>query len=418
MKKIILSVAVATMALSTTASALEDIKVSGDAKVWYETNNKGDNGIFERTPSTAEVVFKLGMTGKQGDVGFGAEITQGSTMGLENVLVMGTRTNANTLTQQLDSAGVAAGNNGNSMYVSKAYFTAPVAPDTIVKMGRQELNTPLAFTEKWNAQQNNFDAAVFINSSVTDLTLIAAYVGQTNTAISSGTPAWKAQSNFEQLHGGAFAAGALYAKDAINANLWVYSVNDYNNANILGKVTAAPAAQIHAEAVWVDASYKMGDMLKIKAVAAMMAPSDNLDSTTGFALCANTKVAGWDLSAAGSMVGEGVLPIANVATNFKKTKLPTAGVYTDGLYVAQPESTAFKVKAAGKVGSTGLALQAVNNSNDADATKDTTEIDLIVSQKLGVFNLKGIIMHRMFSDDATDDAAGGQYVRAIASVKF
>lgn len=37
MKKIIVSVAVAAIALSTTASALEDIKVNGQAKVWYET---------------------------------------------------------------------------------------------------------------------------------------------------------------------------------------------------------------------------------------------------------------------------------------------------------------------------------------------------------------------------------------------
>jgi len=417
MKKIIVSAVVAAMALSTTASALEDIKVSGQAKLWYETWNKGDNDIFDKYASQAEVVFKLGVTGKQGNVGFGAEYTQGSTMGVENMLVMGTRTGANTLTQQLGA--------GEDGYVSKAYITAPIAPDTIIKMGRQELNTPFAFTEKWNAQQNNFDALVAINSSVKNLTLIGAYVGQTNTAISSGAPAWKAQANFEQLHGGAFAAGALYKNDMLAVNGWLYSVRDYMNAQILTEITGGGVIDnIHAEAAWLDAKVSVAGA-NVKAIVAHMAPSADLDSTTGFAVAADYSVAGIKLFAAGSSVGEGVLPLGNVATNFKKTKLPTAGVYTDGLFVAQPEATAFKVKASGKLGSTGLALQAVMNTSDNAATegadentKDTTEVDLIISQKVGDFNLKGILMHRSFADDATDDAAGGQHVRVIASVNF
>jgi len=389
MKKILLSVAVATMALSTTASALEDIKVTGDAKVWYETDNAGTPGdMFNKTDASAEVVFKLGMTGKQGDVGFGAELTQGSTMGLEGVLVNGVRTNANNLANQTGTG---------DMYASKLYITAPVAPDTIVKLGRQELNTPFAFTEKWNAQQNNFDAAVFVNSSVSDLTVIGAYVGQTNT---DGTN-HKATQEFNQLFNGAFALAALYKNDSLAVNAWAYEL---------------PSV---AKAFWVDAGMSVGPVALKAYVATMMPAAANTDDTLGFALSAATDISGIKLSAAASMIGEdGALALANVATNFKKTKLPTAGVYTDGKFVALPDSTAFKVKAATKMGDTGLALQAVNNTNGTDDTKDTTEIDLIISQKVGAFNLKGIVMHRMFSDDATDTASGGQHVRVIASVKF
>ena len=393
MKKIILSVAVAAMALSTTASALEDIKVSGQAKLWYETTNAADADLFSSKPnSSGEVVFKLGMTGKQGAVGFGAEVTQGSSMGLEGNVVGAVRTSANNL----DGSG--------DMYVSKAYFTAPVAPDTIIKMGRQELNTPFAFTEKWNAQQNNFDALVAINSSVKNLTLIAAFVGQTNTA-GGGNVNHKATESFNQMWGGAYAAGALYKNDMFSVNGWAYDVKKtVNNQSTM--------------AYWVDAGVKLGPV-NVKAIVAMMAPSaDAAESTTGFAASAGMAVGGVKLFAAGSMVGEGTLPLGNVATNFKKTKLPTAGVYTDGKYVAMPESTAFKLKAAGKLGSTGLLLQGVMNTNDSVAagdTLDTMEIDFIISQKLGAFNMKGILMHRDFDTEGHD---AQQHVRVIASVNF
>ena len=403
MKKIILSVAVAAMALSTTASALEDIKVSGQAKLWYETNDVNTNDLFSKDNATAEVVFKLGMTGKQGNVGFGAEMTQGSSMGLENVLVSNVRTEA---------ANTPA-------YVSKAYFTAPIAGATL-KMGRQELNTPLAFTEKWNAQQNNFDAAVVIVPATDNLTIIGAYVGQTNTAYAEDAVSpsnivaaldpktnWKATNGFNQFAtNGAFAIAGLYKNDTVGVNVWAYEVSSV------------------AQAVWADASVKAGPVA-LKAYAAMITPSGQAeavftDDTTAFALSAGMKAGAVNLFAAGSMISDdqAAIPMANIATGFKKTKLPTAGVYTDGLYVAQPGSTAVKLKASTKLGSTGLALQGVMNMNDDVVSKETTEVDLIVTQKLGDFNLKGILMHRSFDDSATDTASGGILARVIASVNF
>ena len=395
MKKIILSVAVAAMALSTTASALEDIKVNGQAKLWYETWDKADNDLFDKGSAAADVVFKLGMTGKQGNVGFGAEMTQNSTMGLENVLVSKTRVN--------EPAGAA--------YVSKAYFTAPMGSDTTLKMGRQELNTPLAFTEKWNSTQNNFDAAVVTNNSISNLTLLAAYVGQTNTefalnGVFDPTANWKASNTFSQLgENGAIALAGLYKNDTVGVNVWAYNVTSVANA------------------VWADASFKAGPVA-LKAYAAMIMPNDGVaaDDTTAFALSAGMKAGDVKLFAAASMISDDLdaLPMGNVATGFKKTKLPTAGVYTDGYFVAMPGSTAAKVKAATKLGSTGLALQAVMNMNDEAGLEalETTEVDLIVTQKLGDFNLKGILMHRSFDLDSEDDKSGGIHARVIASVNF
>jgi hypothetical protein len=52
--------------------------------------------------------------------------------------------------------------------------------------------------------------------------------------------------------------------------------------------------------------------------------------------------------AAASAVGKGNLPIANIGTNFKKTKLPTASIFNDGMVVAQPDTNTWKVGAGAK----------------------------------------------------------------------
>jgi imipenem/basic amino acid-specific outer membrane pore len=390
MKKLMVSFAAAAVALSTSAMALEDIKVSGQAKLWYETNNKGDNDMFNKDNASGEVVFKLGVTGKQGNVGFGATLYDSSTMGLEGLLVSGVRTDANNLVQ---------GTN-DQLYVGEAYITAPVAPDTTLKFGKQELDTPFVFTERWNAAPNTFNAAVAINQSVENLALVAAYVGQTS---GMGTAGWKTTGTpVTQINDqGAFAFGGLYKADGLGVNGWYYAI---------------PTV---ADAFWLDAGVSVAGVNLKGIVAGMMPRADGVDDTMGYALSAGMAVGGVKLMAAASMIGEdGVLPLANVGTGFKKTKLPTAGVYTDGVYVAQPDSTAFKLKAAGKIASTGLALQGVMNQNDSVDALETTEVDLIVTQKLGDFNFKGILIHRAFEDDAVDDAAGGQHVRLIASVNF
>ena len=377
MKKIILSVAVATMALSTAAAALEDIKVSGQAKLWYETKDAGAVSMFDQANSSGEVVFKLAMTGKQGNVGFGATLYETSTMGLESNLVSATRTNTAN----------------DDVYVGEAYITIPAGAKTTLKIGKQELDTPLAFSERWNATPNTFNAAVAINNSIDNLTLIGAYVGQDSNVVnwkSDGTPT---STTLDTV----LAAGALYKNDMIGVNAWYYQ------------------ARSTASALWIDATVKAGPAA-VTGYYAQMMPEDNVapDDTSAFAVKVAGKVSSIKLMAAYSSVSDdNGLSVANLATGGKKTKLPTAGVYTDGLYVAMNDSEAFKVKAATKLGSTGLALQYVDNSNDSVVALNTQEIDLIITQKVGDVNLKAILMNRDF--DNADDI---NYVRVIASVNF
>ena len=444
MRKIILSVAVATVALSTTASALEDIKVKGQAKLWYETQDAGkykglsgdqeDNSFFESRSSTGEVVFKLGMTGKQGNVGFGTTMYQSSTMGLEGTVVSGTRTS--NFWNQTDKKDKLTKINSNPAYVGEAYITAPIAGNNLLKFGKQEIDTPMAFTERWNATPNTFNAAVLVNKALKNTTLIAAYVGQGNGGTGTG---WKTDGEVDnKMHGGAYSLAALVKTKTFALNFWAYRINNVGGA-LSGNngPTLVYTGGNSIDAYWLDATITSGTTDLTAYLATISSGADapttptntehTGDSTTAYALSAKVKAGALNIFMAGSSVSEGQYAVANAATGFKKTKLPTAGVYTDGAFVAQGGSTALKLKVSGKVGSTGIALQAVNNKNSdddrfsdgkSDNIKDTTEIDFIVSKKLGDFNLKAMVINRAFANDKIDDAAGGTHFRLITAVNF
>ncbi len=405
MRKIILSVAVAAMALSTAASALEDIKVSGQAKLWYETDNAGNTAtnpgdLFNKTDASGEIVFKLGMTGKQGNVGFGATVYQSSSMGLEGNAINAYRT----------------GTTNGDMFVGEAYVTAPMGAGTTLKLGKQELNTPYLFTETWNAIPNTFNAAVVTNKSVKDLTLVGMYVGQDNTNNGSAA-AWKVDGDVnDQLFGGALVAGALYKTSAFDVNAWYSHVSNAVGTTLGGSLGYTGGTTVNT--YWVDAGTKVAD-INLRAYATMFDVKANADTTNAFALSAGTKVGNFDLFLAGSTVSEdGGHAVSNISTGGKKSSLPTEGVYTDGIYVAQNDSMAIKGKVSTKLGSTGVALQAVNNTNDSVAAKETTEVDLFLTDKFGDFSTTAILMHRSFDNDATDDSAGGFYARFIVALNF
>lgn len=416
MRKIVLSVAVAAMALSTTASALEDIKVSGQAKLWYETSDKGNYSLFEKQNSTGEVVFKLGMTGKQGNVGFGTTIYQASSMGLEGNAINGYRSAATN----------------EDMFVGEAYVTAPMGASTSLKLGKQELNTPYLFTETWNSLPNTFNAAVVTNKSIENLNLVAMYVGQDNA------DTFKVDGDVnKQMFGGAVVVGALYKNSAFDANFWYTNVGNAGGTDT-GTMTAVTGASDSTyyvggstvNAYWLDAGTKVAD-IDLRAYATVFDLAALSDNTKAYALSAGTKVGNFDLFAAASTVSkDGGHSVANLSTGGKKSSLPTEGVYTDGMYVAQNDSNAFKIKASTKFGSTGVALQAINNTSDKVATVstgdyiagkkayETTEVDLFLTDKFGDFSTTAILMHRSFKDDAVDDKAGGFYARFIVALNF
>ena len=176
-------------------------------------------------------------------------------------------------------------------------------------------------------------------------------------------------------------------------------------------------ASVKATGTWIDAAAKVANA-NVKVTYAELDPATG-DTSNAHAIAVSTKVAGLNVMAAYSKVSDdnNGLAFGNIATTFKKTKLPTAGVYTDGQYVAQMDSKAMKIKVSGiKLGSVALAAQYVDCDNDTTAAKNTSELDVFATTKIAGIATKVIYMHR----DMPAGTTGGDQdkIRVIASYSF
>jgi hypothetical protein len=127
MKAVKMSLAAALVASS--AFAVENFKVDGFAKLWYETSEStkaGSANMFKGdTNSVGNLVAKLKATGDlHKNVGFGATVFAATTMGLENDAVGATALPAN-------------GNNANPFWIGEAYITYSVK-NTLAKISKYD----------------------------------------------------------------------------------------------------------------------------------------------------------------------------------------------------------------------------------------------------------------------------------------
>jgi hypothetical protein len=441
--------AIAVLGLSSTAFAggKSDFTFNpfGSAKLYYETiahdgATNGSEDLFAQEGASGQALFSLGSTGKINSCfGYGVEGMAVDTLGLENNVVSNTRMGwGRTSNHGLkdDKSNLVSEITETQAWFPQAYVTyhpCDMGTNTTFKIGRQYLDTPLAFTEKWNIAPNSFDAIVALNQDIVNTTLVAAYVGRGNgvkVRVSNG-------DRFDSYgQEGAYAVGAITSllDGAIPLSVWGYDV-----VNV-------------AQAFWGDAGYKLnlGDGMKLDLGAQYgyidpdtdansyatglvgAAAAAGLEETTGYGVKVggSVKVAdmNFGLMAAYSTVDEdGTIALANTATlagtGGKKTKLYTAGIYTDGTGVGVPGSDAFKIKATTKLaGIGGLAVQYVSCENDNNkAMQNVDEIDVILSTGIlpGGLNTKLIYMNR----DVDVPGEGGlahdtDHVRIILSKKF
>ena len=404
---------VAAMVMGASAFAIDNVKVSGDAKLLYGTDNKDlatGGSLFDKDNSYADTGLRLGVTGDLlKGVSFGVTANAVSTLGLENNLVSNTWTSAH-------KAGVE-----DNMWVSEAWLATTVGKTT-AKLGRMELDTPFAFSEKWSVAANTFDAAVLINQDLPDTTLVGAWVGKGNgvnhlTPVAGLVPVIPATTaNGSAVGVDAYmAAGAgfstfgskgAYAVAAVNnsfkpltAQAWYYNV-----VNV-------------ADAYWLqaDINCQLVKDLKIGAQYANIDPKGAVDAVTVANGAGNAKdssayalklayegVKNLKVSAAYSDVdADGVLNIANTATNnlvTAQSKLYTEAWWNYG-YVGAPGATSMNFTAeydAGiaKIGAyyTNVSIDNKNNAvvgvlNTVAASRannvDMTEIALTASKSFG-----------------------------------
>jgi imipenem/basic amino acid-specific outer membrane pore len=418
---------VAVMALGTSAFAIENVKVSGEAKLIYQTadwetaatdNVNAKTGMFEQgtvgTPlvgasygggASGGAALTVGMTADlTKNVSAGAEVQAFSTLGLENNLVSNVMQGGN-----LDIEDAAA--------MSQVWLAGTVGKTTL-KAGRQELDTPLAFTEKWNLIKNTFDAIVVLNNDLPDTTLVGAWVGKHN-----GTPdglGYTAHLNpYTTFGSGVAGHGGAYAAGVVNKSIpgatvqgWYYNVTAVANA------------------YWLQADAKVMDMITLGGQYANLDPkaAGTKDSKI-WAVKAGVDVAGVNLYAAYSEADkDGAHNFANVSTG-DKTKIYTGdgSIYMDGI-VTRAGAETIKLGASTKmVPGLTLAASYASASDVGAANRDIAAWDVSASGAVGPLGLTAIYTQVDNETDAAGviGAAGSIYagrdtdtLRIIASLKF
>ncbi len=438
---------VAVMAMSVSAYAIDNVKVNGEAKLWYQSAetldstatgsyNEAEDDFFDNGVNTAaQIKLSVGATADLlQNLSAGVKVSALSTLGLENNLV------GNVPTAKFDANGgnhFTAPNATTDLsalddfaWVEELYL-AYTTGKTTAKVGRQRLDTPLAFSENWNVVDNTFEAAVLLNSDLPDTTLVGAWVGKHNgVGLLQTVPTTQIGRNTTMAYKGEFSTfgtDGAYAVAAINKSLpnttlqaWYYNV---------GQI---------ADAYWLQADTKVLGMVNLGAQYAGMNPDSALGggtsdrSTNMYALKASVDVAGVNVYGAYSSVDEGTLGFANVATG-DKTMMYTglASVYFDGEIVSAPDTDAWKIGASTKM-IPGFTLAASygeaetgNNEGTLGAVSGLSALnndynawDVVANTKVGPVDLTAI-----YTEFERENAVGVKTIdnalfRVIASLKF
>lgn len=401
---------VAALLIGSSAFAIDNVKVSGDAKLYYGTSDEqttngngvkvADGTLFNRGSAAGQAELGLGLTADlTKGVSTGVHATVLSTLGLENNLVSGTWAGniAQSTPATTNGAGSAnlEGANGTAWWIDQAWIAA-TAGKTTGKIGRMELDTPLAFTEKWNIAENTFEAAVLINQDIPDTTLVAAYVGGSNgdgvdtvRNAQNGITPFRGYTSYnsgvaDALGINGFGGAGAYAVGVVNNSVkpltvqaWYYDVREVADAywlqgdvNVGGILAGAQYANMKLK----DTVTNVGST-PIN-VAATVAADNNINKTTdAYALMVGYEMKDVvTIKAAYSQVADdGILSIQNTATG-TESKLYTEAWWNYGV-VGQAGAKSYMINATTTVADVELLAQYTHSDVDHKGNASKAKAD-------------------------------------------
>ena len=363
---------VAALLVGSSAFAIDNVKISGDAKLFYSTDDSNGGDLLDKTTSFGQAALGLGLTADlDKNVKATVHMTALSTLGLENQLVV----------------NVWEGTNGVDDYYwfDEAYLSANVAKTT-VQIGRMKLATPLVYSEEWSIAANSFEAAVAVNKDLPDTTLVGAYVGASNGAAENGAPAiGKANvitavnangtSNFSQFYQGAFAAGLVNNSwKPLTVQAWYYNASHVATAYWV-------SADLSMNGILAGAQYTVTDLEgadagQAAAVMAGYALKDVVTLKVAYSKVGSDNNAGFNLSGAGS------------------SSLYTSGWWSTTL-VSEKDTDAFSLSAEATVAGLDLGLYMVKatKGTKVDSSDSAHEETLTVSKSFGSLDTSVAVIH-------------------------
>lgn len=439
MKLTKMSLAVAVLVASSSAFALDvkNVKVKGDANVFYSTTDiktgyaglTGKDDLFGKDNSAADASLNLMISAdlEKNDyvkVSGAAAYTVISTLGLENNFVSNVWAGSHTATTGTGAnygAPLGGAKVENANWMTEAWIAVEFqkATKSTLKIGRMELDTPLAFTEKWSIEKNTFESAVLLNQDLPDTTIVAAWVGNGNGneqfgedakgVLSDGTlpagttlamaPVVNADGKFTTFgKNGAYAFGVVNNSwKPLKAQAWYYELPSF------------------ATAYWLQADFKNeeGILAGAQFTSGKVGNGDN--SGTYAVMAGYEKKDVVTVKAAYSQTSDkGALHGANVATTTNYSKLYTEAWWNYG-YVTKKDAHAYNVTVEGKAADVELGLY--YTSAFAEKGPDlNTEVTLTAKKKFGP--LEGTLAY--VYTDADDQNNGDAYniVQAYLTLKF
>ncbi|MDD3476960.1 MAG: hypothetical protein PHI38_08830 [Sulfurimonas sp.] len=451
MKLIKLSL-VATLLIGSSVFAIENTKVSGDVKLFYGTMDS-DTGtylgnktsLFDSEGSYGNAAVNLELTTDlTKGVSAGVKGTYVTTLGLENNLVDNTWSNAHGITSN-NAATFAGGLQLDDTFYLGELWVAGTAFDTTAKVGRQSLDTPLAFTETWGVDQNTFEAAVLINQSIPDTTLVGAWVGKSNgSADGLDTAGNKALTGLNAVNGYASAAQAGYLAQDGKFNTFgtdgVYVAGIINNS--VKPLTLSAwyySLQQMAEAYWLQADIDVDGILAGAQYVQVDADKliSGVDKDKAYALMLGYKAneLGTIKLAYSSVDDEGTIGVANVATgegsatsrngSGAQSKLYTEMWWAYGS-VSQIGADAYSLTAETTVYGVNLLAGyyysdinvAASSTVNPNADAEVTEIALVASKSFGPLDTSLAIIFDNIEDNIANTDEDTTHLQVYLTYNF
>jgi len=235
------ALAVSSFAANDLASAFKEGKISGDIRAMYFQDD------FK--PSATKDLSSTAIGGK---LKFETAPLYGVSMGVSVYT-----------TQALNGTGAGAvpsmfdGSTGNKGYtiLGEAYLLGTYGKTT-VKVGRQQIDTPLAGSDDIRMIPNLFDAALVINTDLPDTTLIGGYVARMAGLDSLyGTGAQYA--TFKSMSASALGATTANAVGVNNDGVYVAAVVNNSIKDLTAQAWYYSAQEV-LNAYYLQADYKLG----------------------------------------------------------------------------------------------------------------------------------------------------------------
>ena len=371
---------------------------SGQAVVYYQTNDKAD--LFKQESSAADAGLQLRAVNKDvvAGIGAGVEVTGLSTLDLEHGVV------SNVMQGVGNAAALGNGNDLDDVtdggWISQMYLTFG-AGNTSFKVGRQELPkalSPFAFSEGWNVFKNTFDAALVVNSDLPATTLVGAWVKGAN-------------------HNGFGAGNNITDFNKLNDDRGVFMLTAQNKSvegvTLTGSWYYANemAGTEDINILWGDAKFAVAG-LNIGLQGGSVMSDAFANDTVAFGAKVGGTFSGISASVAYSNVDDGDAGVFNVGG--VKTPLYTQMILNQGHIKSDNDTVVVRVGTKALGGNISLAYDMTTDNSAAE--NDYTELDLVYKTK--VFNDSTTLLAGYIYADADNAPDAVNYIRVWARYNF